>query len=187
MSSYKEFMPSESKADPLQAKVLKTPIGSMLAVCNQAHLLLLDFMDSNHFDSDLKRLLKNESKTIVEYKNAKPIKILEEELALYFKGELKKFTTPFQFNPNQSEFQQAVWQEIHRIGFGKTNTYTGLAEAIGKPNSYRAVANACGQNPLTIVIPCHRVLKKDGGAGGYSSGLDRKTWLLDHEGITTKD
>lgn len=77
-------------------------------------------------------------------------------------------------------FQKRVWKEIRKIPFGETRTYREIAEAIGKPGSYRAVANACGANPIPISVPCHRVIRSDGGVGGYSGpgGSSAKKILL---------
>ena len=84
-----------------------------------------------------------------------------------------------------TEFQILVWKEIAKIPFGQTRTYKQLAIAIGKPNSSRAVANACGQNPYPIVIPCHRVVRSDGKIGGYSGvgGKKKKEKLLKLENV----
>jgi methylated-DNA-[protein]-cysteine S-methyltransferase len=80
-------------------------------------------------------------------------------------------------------FQLLVWQELQRIPWGATIAYQDLAGRIGKPRSARAVGQACGANPIPILIPCHRVIAADGSLGGYSSGLERKRWLLKHEGL----
>ena len=82
-----------------------------------------------------------------------------------------------------TDFQKTVWKEISKIPFGETRTYKDLAIAIGKPNSSRAVANACGKNPYPIIIPCHRVIRSDGGLGGYSGkgGIEAKRKLLNQE------
>ena len=84
-----------------------------------------------------------------------------------------------------TEFQKAVWQEISKIPLGETRTYKDISNAIGKPNSSRAVANACGQNPFPIIIPCHRVVRSDGKIGGYSGvgGKKKKAMLLKLENV----
>ena len=84
-----------------------------------------------------------------------------------------------------TEFQILVWKEIAKIPYGQTRSYKELAIAIGKPNSSRAVANACGKNPYSPDIPCHRVIRSDGLIGGYSGlgGVKRKKELLEKEGI----
>jgi AraC family transcriptional regulator of adaptative response/methylated-DNA-[protein]-cysteine methyltransferase len=78
-------------------------------------------------------------------------------------------------------FQRRVWQELQRIPFGETRTYTQVARAIGDPNARRAVARACAANPVALVIPCHRVVREDGAVGGYRWGVERKEALLDRE------
>ena len=82
-----------------------------------------------------------------------------------------------------TEFQIKVWQELSKIPFGETRTYKDVAEAIGHPLSSRAVANACAKNPYPIEIPCHRVIRSDGGLGGYSGlgGVNKKKQLLANE------
>ena len=78
-------------------------------------------------------------------------------------------------------FQQSVWRALQQIPYGQTISYAQLAQNIGKPTAYRAVANANGKNPLSIIIPCHRVVASDGSLGGYTGGLDKKRILLSIE------
>ena len=82
-----------------------------------------------------------------------------------------------------TEFQIRVWNELKKIPKGETRTYKEIAELIGKPTAARAVANACGKNPYPITIPCHRVIRSDGGLGGYSGegGVEKKKLLLKNE------
>ena len=87
------------------------------------------------------------------------------------------------FDSAGSAFQREVWQALRAIPPGQTVSYTELAHAIDRPNAVRAVAQACAANPLAIVIPCHRVLRRDGGLGGYRWGIDRKRQLLEREGV----
>ena len=84
-----------------------------------------------------------------------------------------------------TEFQIRVWNELEKIPKGETRTYKDIAELIGKPTAARAVANACGKNPYPITIPCHRVIRSDGGLGGYSGegGIEKKKLLLKNEKI----
>jgi len=102
------------------------------------------------------------------------------ELAEYFSGTRKFFTIPLA--PLGSEFQKRVWDALLEIPYGKTISYSEQAMRVGDLKSIRAVALANGQNPIAIVIPCHRVIGKDGSLVGYGGGLDNKTWLLKHEG-----
>lgn len=172
---------------PLKAKIIESPIGSLVAVSNERSLLFLTPIEGKHLDSELKQLTKVFSKSIVENDDSKPLKLLESELSEYFKGDLTKFKTPLELDAIGTEFQQSVWHEIHKIEYGKTSTYSELAKNIGKPKSYRAVANACGRNPISIVVPCHRVLASNNGLGGYSSGVEKKELLLDFEKATSRD
>lgn len=84
-----------------------------------------------------------------------------------------------------TDFQRAVWQALQTIPAGQTCTYTALAQRLGKPQAVRAVASACAANPLAVLVPCHRVVRSDGGLGGYRWGLARKQWLLQAEGAVT--
>ena len=81
-------------------------------------------------------------------------------------------------------FQRRVWQELITIPCGETRTYSEIAETLGLPRGQRAVARACATNPVSILVPCHRVLRQDGGLGGYRWGVRRKAALIDHEART---
>lgn len=169
------------------AKMIKTPLGTMLAVSNETHLLLLTNIGSKHLKHDIENLCRKGSIAFDRNEcNAKPLLSIENELKQYFEGKIREFHTPLHIDPNETEFQRSVWHQIHQIEFGQVSSYTRLAQAIGKPNSYRAVANACGRNPFSIIIPCHRILKADQSLGGYSSGIERKVWLLEHEKNTMR-
>ncbi|MCL4451007.1 MAG: methylated-DNA--[protein]-cysteine S-methyltransferase [Candidatus Thermoplasmatota archaeon] len=85
-----------------------------------------------------------------------------------------------------TEFQRRVWAAISRIPYGETKSYNGIAEEIGMPKAYRAVANACGANPVPLIVPCHRVIRKDGSLGGYGMGIERKKYLLEMEKTVVK-
>lgn len=103
-----------------------------------------------------------------------------EELDEYFSGTRKFFTFPLA--PDGTAFQRQVWDALLEIPYGKTESYSELALRIGNLKSIRAVGLANGQNPIAIVIPCHRVIGKDGTMVGYGGGVDNKIWLLRHEG-----
>ena len=98
------------------------------------------------------------------------------ELEEYFSGERTSFSVPMR--PAGSEFQRAVWDAIAAIPYGETSTYTALARQLGHPTAVRAVGAAVGRNPLTVVVPCHRVIGAGGALTGYAGGLDRKRTLL---------
>jgi methylated-DNA-[protein]-cysteine S-methyltransferase len=81
-----------------------------------------------------------------------------------------------------TEFQQRVWRELTKIPFGETRSYGQLAKRLNNPNGSRAVGLANGRNPIAVIVPCHRVIGADGSLTGFGGGLDRKEWLLTHEG-----
>jgi methylated-DNA-[protein]-cysteine S-methyltransferase len=101
------------------------------------------------------------------------------QLSAYFAGELRDFDLPLALEG--SDFQRQVWDELRRIPFGETTSYMAIAKRIGDARHVRAVGMANGRNPISIIIPCHRVVGSDGSLVGYGGGLERKRWLLDHE------
>ncbi len=102
------------------------------------------------------------------------------QLKEYFAGTRREFDLPLKMQG--SEFQQRVWRELTKIPFGKTWSYGQLAKRIGNPNGSRAVGLANGRNPIAIIVPCHRVIGANGSLTGFGGGLERKEWLLTHEG-----
>ena len=102
-------------------------------------------------------------------------------LTAYFEGARTDFAA-LALDPRGTPFQLRVWQELRRIPWGQTISYVELARRAGNPKASRAVGQANAVNPIPLIIPCHRVIAGDGSLGGYSSGLDRKRWLLRHEG-----
>ncbi|MEG1536870.1 MAG: methylated-DNA--[protein]-cysteine S-methyltransferase [Clostridiales bacterium] len=107
------------------------------------------------------------------------LKQTKEQLTAYFNGERQRFTIPLQ--PDGSPFQLRVWQALTTIPYGKTASYGQIAAAIGKPTAARAVGSANHQNPIAILIPCHRIIGADGSLTGYGGGLPLKQALLDLE------
>jgi methylated-DNA-[protein]-cysteine S-methyltransferase len=101
------------------------------------------------------------------------------QLDLYFKGELEEFD--LKLIPAGTDFQQKVWKELLTVGFGKTASYLDIAKALGDKNATRAVGSANGQNPISVIIPCHRIIGSNGKLTGYGGGIERKRWLLDFE------
>ena len=97
----------------------------------------------------------------------------------YFEGKRTQFD--LKLAPKGTEFQKKVWSELQKIQFGKTMTYQQIANLLGNPKVIRAAASANGKNPISIIIPCHRVIGSDGSLMGYAGGLHRKKWLLEHE------
>ncbi len=101
------------------------------------------------------------------------------QLGEYFEGSRKTFTLPLQ--AEGTPFQEKVWQGLRAIPYGETRSYQALAESIGHPKACRAVGGANHHNPIMIVIPCHRVIGKNGSLVGFGGGLNVKAWLLEHE------
>jgi methylated-DNA-[protein]-cysteine S-methyltransferase len=108
-----------------------------------------------------------------------PFAAVREQLAEYFAGERQTFDVLLKLAG--TPFQQRVWQELVRIPFGTTITYAQLAQRVGKPTASRAVGHANGRNPISIIVPCHRVIGADGKLVGYAGGVDKKQWLLTWE------
>jgi methylated-DNA-[protein]-cysteine S-methyltransferase len=101
------------------------------------------------------------------------------QLDEYFAGSRQEFDLPLHIRGNS--FQQQVWDALCEIPYGETTSYGKVAASIGHPDGARAVGVANGQNPIPIIVPCHRVIGADGSLTGYGGGLDAKRWLLDHE------
>ncbi len=118
-----------------------------------------------------------------------PFVIVRQQLAEYFAGERQQFDVPIKLVG--TPFQQRVWQELVRIPFGTTIHYGELARRVGRPSASRAVGHANGRNPISIIVPCHRVIGANGKLTGYAGGLDKKQWLLAWEreanGTGTRD
>lgn len=139
-----------------------TPLGWLCLKGDENHLHEIVF-DPEVFPGTGNRLLKESA----------------DQIQAYFLGKLKNFNLPISLN--LSPFQEMVLYQVLKIPFGETRSYGQLADSMGNPRSVRAVGNANGKNPLPIVIPCHRVIGTGGQLTGYSGGLWRKKWLLQHE------
>jgi methylated-DNA-[protein]-cysteine S-methyltransferase len=106
-----------------------------------------------------------------------------DQLDEYFAGNRQQFDVPLDLHVSGTPFQQAVWQELLNIQFGKISSYGKHAQLIAKPLAVRAVGGAIGRNPISIIVPCHRVLGSSGALTGYDGGLERKKYLLQLEGV----
>jgi methylated-DNA-[protein]-cysteine S-methyltransferase len=113
--------------------------------------------------------------------NVGPLPQTARQLDEYFIGRRREFDLPLRLEG--TGFQQRVWQVLTEIPYGATWSYGELARRIGNPNASRAVGLANGRNPISILVPCHRVIGADGSLTGYGGGLERKRWLLAHEGL----
>jgi methylated-DNA-[protein]-cysteine S-methyltransferase len=147
----------------------KCPLNTLLLTANDTGLTGL-YLNSDAPDLQLNGTPCDDLALFVEAKR---------QLTAYFEGKLTQFDLPLA--PDGTEFQQRVWAELQNIPFGETISYGELARRIGNPNASRAVGLANGRNPLSIIIPCHRVIGANGKLTGYSGGLSRKERLLQLE------
>lgn len=162
----------------LQSKIIQTPIGPMIAMASKEGLTLLEFEDRPALPAELRELQQRYGYSIEPGDNA-VLDQIEAELDAYFAGTLIRFDTP-QILPAMA-FQREIWSLLQTIPYGETRTYGGIARDLGRPNSSRAVGAANGQNRVSIVVPCHRVIGADGSLTGYGGGQRRKRFLLDLE------
>ena len=170
--------PTKAATKPLYIDWITTPLGPMLAICDEAHLYMLEFTVRKNMERGFAKLRKTYGRAVIPGRT--PITDdIESELKAYFDGSLKKFETPLA--PTGTDFQIQVWKALCAIPYGTTCAYTDLAIAVGNEKAVRAVASSNANNGLALIIPCHRVIAKDGGLGGYAGGVDKKQWLLEHE------
>ncbi len=141
---------------------IDSPVGVLEVVCSAKGLTNINFVKKKKVPSYNKVLLKCES-----------------QLKDYFSGKRKSFDLPLDLSG--STFEKKVWGELKRIPYGKTKSYKEISVSINNNYASRAVGNANKKNCIPIIIPCHRVIKSNGDIGGYSAGLWRKKWLLEHE------
>ncbi len=162
----------------LFAERIETPLGSMLAIADDAGLRLLEFVDRRALERELS-ILRSRLKTNVVPGEHRHLAATRRQLADYFSGKKLEFTVPLA--PVGSPFQLRDWKLLQAIPAGETRSYSWMAEQLGDKEMRRAVGRANGENMLCIIIPCHRVIRADGTLCGYGGGLWRKKWLLEHE------
>jgi len=168
-------MPSRSEAAPLWLDWIDTPMGQMLAICDDSHLFMLEFTSRKAMQRQFEKLHKTRKRPI-KLGRTQITDQIEAELTEYFAGRVSQFKTPLM--PTGTEFQNATWQQLCNIPSGETRSYAQLAAMVGNPKAVRAVASANARNGLALIIPCHRVIGSDGGLGGYAGGVSRKAELL---------
>jgi len=171
--------PGKSKSsDCIVTAWIESPMGPLVTAATNEGICLLEFSDRRMLDAQFTTLRKLFKSPIVPGENIH-IHLLRKELKKYFEGTLKQFSVQMVY-PG-SPFQQKVWNELLKIPFGKTVSYEEIAIKVGTPKAQRAVGHANGLNRIAIVIPCHRVVNKNGNLGGYGGGLWRKQRLLELE------
>jgi len=147
---------------------IQSPIGDLMLISDGKALTGLYMNNEKHL-----------GRRAMAIPDKKMLKHPREQLQAYLAGELREFELPLA--AEGTPFQQRVWRALCDIPYGETISYGELARRIGQPKAARAVGLANGQNPISIVVPCHRVIGANGALTGYGGGLDRKRWLLAHE------
>lgn len=175
--------PGADAAKPLWIDWIETPLGRMISIADAQELFLLEFTDRKNMAGQLARLMRYYARPIIPGTTAISDQI-REELSAYFDGRLKIFQTPLAFAG--TAFQSRVWQALTEIPYGSTQSYGALARAIGSEKAVRAVASSNARNALAIIVPCHRVIGKNGTMTGYAGGVSRKEALLRLEGAIAK-
>jgi AraC family transcriptional regulator of adaptative response/methylated-DNA-[protein]-cysteine methyltransferase len=171
--------PAEARGTPpLAATLIPSPLGPLLGAASEEGLCMLEYADRKKLPDQAADLTRWFHRPVVPGTNAH-LQQAERELAEYFEGHRQTFTVPLVLRG--TAFQETVWRELLRIPYGATISYEELAARIGRPGAQRAVGLANGRNRLPIVVPCHRVIQKNGQLRGYGGGLWRKEWLLDLE------
>ena len=167
-------MPEDLRLDRLE-----TPIGvALLVPDNDGVLRALDWED---YQARMRQLLRLQCGDVV-LKEAKAPAAVKRALSAYFKGDLARLGE-IAWRVAGTPFQRKVWSALPRIPAGSTLSYGALAAKLGAPRAMRAVGHANGANPISVVVPCHRLIGADGSLVKYGGGLARKRWLLRHEGV----
>jgi AraC family transcriptional regulator of adaptative response/methylated-DNA-[protein]-cysteine methyltransferase len=180
--TYKKLMggsPAAGKARPtICLERILTPLGPMFAGATERGLCLLEFTDRRMLETELGDLQRRLGAVALMGGNEHTRRAAL-ELAEYFSGTRTTFGVPL--DAPGTDFQRAVWEVLRTIPYGETRSYREQAERLGNPAAVRAVASANGRNRIAVIIPCHRVIGKDGSLTGYGGGLERKRWLIAHE------
>jgi methylated-DNA-[protein]-cysteine S-methyltransferase len=170
---------SEHVAD-LAYTTISSPLGELLLVAGARGLTQMHYLDEP-LEPLLEQIARRRSPRIVE--SPKALDPWRRELEEYFAGARRDFEAALDWQ-GMTGFQRAVLRATAAIPYGQTSTYTGVATAAGNARAQRAAGNALGANPLAILVPCHRVLRKGGDFGGYTGGLHRKHYLLELEALS---
>lgn len=151
--------------------LMQSPVGTISVACTEHGVFSVDFDEGER----LRQRERNGECSLSDMRM--PFSVLE-ELTAYFEGELHEFTVPLDLRG--TPFQKLVWEQLLKIPFGETMTYGDIARNLNNEKAYRAVGHANSQNPVAVIVPCHRVVSR-GGLGGYAGGIEVKEWLLGFE------
>ena len=175
---------TSSAASPaaLEYTVVESPLGPLTVFAGSRGLMGVEFGDNRaDFEDGLVRRMRRAG--VVKQHNDPAGAV--SALRAYFAGDLQALDT-LDVDPMGTPFQLRVWSALRSVPAGRTASYSDIANAIGAPTSTRAVGAANGANPIAIVVPCHRIIGSSGSLVGYGGGLERKRWLLEHEGVLLK-
>ena len=177
--------PSQSRHQSMiTLSQFSTPLGPMYAGASDKGLCFLEFTDRKMIDGQIEQLQKQMKAKFVKGKST-ILDRVETQLEEYFAGERRDFDLPL--DVRGTDFQKLAWEALLQIPSGETRSYQQQADKIGKPKAVRAIASANAKNHIAIVIPCHRVIAKDGGLAGFGGGIWRKKFLLDLEAPEVRD
>jgi methylated-DNA-[protein]-cysteine S-methyltransferase len=162
-------------------RVVDSPVGALLVAATELGLVCVAYASQNH-DAVLQRLAEQISPRIL----AAPARLdpVARELDEYFDGRRRSFDVPLDWRL-AAGFRRTVLHHLPEIGYGHTASYVAVARLAGHPKAFRAVGSACATNPLPVIVPCHRVVRADGGMGGYLGGAEAKRTLLTLEAAAT--
>ncbi len=150
--------------------MIDTPLGNILLETDEKGITIVQFSWLENVPTESTNAILNQC---------------AQELSEYFVDKRMFFTVPLSLKG--TDFQLKVWEELRNIPYGITTTYLKMAQKLGDEKVIRAAASANGKNPIAIIVPCHRVIGTNGDLTGYAGGLDKKKWLLEHEGALHKD
>jgi AraC family transcriptional regulator of adaptative response/methylated-DNA-[protein]-cysteine methyltransferase len=167
-------------SDCILASWLESPLGPLVTAATSDGICLLEFSDRRMLEAQFEALRRRFRTAVIPGENEHLVR-LRTELTEYFAGTRREFSLSL-VAPG-TPFQERVWSALRTIPYGQTLSYQGLAEAVGSPGASRAAGRANGMNRIAILIPCHRVVQKDGTIGGYGGGVWRKVRLLELEGV----
>ena len=160
----------------IRCTVVSTELGKLLVATTARGVCSVRFGES---EAAMLRELKQDFRSATIHRDDTGLKSVADQIKQLLSGSTTSLNIPLDLRG--TAFQQMVWKELRRIPAGQTRSYTDVAKTIGKPRAVRAVANACGSNPVALVVPCHRVVQKNGSLAGYRWGVKRKAALLEKE------
>lgn len=167
----------------MKYSVMHSPLGDLTLVKSQKGLSFIAFGSSKETICHIQRKLRAQQIRDELILSENDFANEQEQLDQYFAGERKTFD--LETNMHGTPFQKMVWNEVAAIPYGETRSYKEIAKAIGAPKAVRAIGGANNQNPLPLIIPCHRVIGSNGSLVGYGGGIDKKEYLLELEGTLT--